>query len=117
MAVSGVAGEDVVMNATLRNPDRRNLLPLVTLAVTLLSTPTQAALISHEEFAYPPETPVLGRNGGTGWQAAWGTGGTVVAPGLVWPGLVTAGNALQALTPSAPAAASEPRAPSCGSRS
>ncbi|MBN8248404.1 MAG: hypothetical protein J0L84_13300, partial [Verrucomicrobia bacterium] len=83
------------MNATLRHPDRRNLPLLVTLVAILHLIPARAALISHEGFDYPAETPVLGRNGGTGWQAAWGTGGTVVAPGLVWPGLVTAANTLQ----------------------
>lgn len=66
------------------------------LLVPAVVAPVHAELISYEGFGYTANTPVNIRNGGIGWQSAWSGPGTVVAPGRIFPGLVTAGNALRA---------------------
>ena len=54
------------------------------------------AQTAYEPFSgYPANGPISGKNGGTGWAGPWtGFADNVVAPGLVYPGLATAGLAL-----------------------
>lgn len=52
---------------------------------------------TYEPFSYTPGTATSSGtlNGGTGWSGAWGGGtGVITAPGLTYPGLPVAGNAL-----------------------
>ncbi|MEN9676734.1 MAG: hypothetical protein RIS76_2630, partial [Verrucomicrobiota bacterium] len=71
----------------------------IALGFALLSLPAiaplRAALISHDGFSYTPNTILSGRAGGTGWQGAWVGAGTVVAPGLLRPGLISGASRLR----------------------
>ena len=69
----------------------------VACSLGVFASVAHAAVISHEAFSYAADTPLNGKNGGTGWQSAWSGAGTVFAAGRAFPGLVTSGNALRAV--------------------
>lgn len=73
---------------------------IVALAVALV--PVLATAQAVDEFIYTAGTPLAGKNGGTGWTGPWSSSvGTGPSPrfvisngGLVFPGLITNGNAV-----------------------
>lgn len=66
-------------------------LRVICIFACLLMAVSSAFAQAYEPFNYPVGTGTL--NGGTGWAGQW-SGGTIVAPGLIYPGLTTTGNAM-----------------------
>ena len=61
----------------------------------MLKAPLSAALISHDGFDYPPNTPISTRNGGSGWTLAWTGANNVTTIGLNFPSLAITGTSLR----------------------
>jgi hypothetical protein len=74
------------------------LAPAILLALAALYATAARGVtgqVALEEFNYPTGSAINGQNGGSGWAGPWtGFGDLVVAPGLTFPPMVTAGNAL-----------------------